>query len=102
MIAIKIQCGCGQRYAFDVEPVSGRLPAPVFCPVCRADGTTAANSILSERVQAATVVATAPRVAVAANGVAAPVQIPTAAPSAPRVSIPSAGVRVSPAVAAAP
>jgi len=24
MIPVKIQCGCGQRYAFEVEPVEGR------------------------------------------------------------------------------
>jgi hypothetical protein len=25
MVPIKIQCGCGQKYAFDVEPVGGRM-----------------------------------------------------------------------------
>jgi len=24
-LPIKIQCGCGQKYAFDVEPVNGRM-----------------------------------------------------------------------------
>src|SRR6185295_528956 len=42
-ISIKIQCRCGQPYSFEVEPVGGRLPAPVFCPSCSADGTAAAN-----------------------------------------------------------
>jgi hypothetical protein len=47
MIPIKIQCGCGQRYAFDVEPVHGRMPSPVACPVCGADGTAAANELIA-------------------------------------------------------
>jgi hypothetical protein len=51
MIAIKINCGCGQRYAFDVEPISGRMPGAVACPVCGVDGTANANAILAERLQ---------------------------------------------------
>jgi len=53
MIPVKIQCGCGQRYAFDVEPVNGRMPVPVACPTCGADGTAAANECIA-RAQAAT------------------------------------------------
>lgn len=48
MIPIKIQCGCGQKYAFDVEPVNGRMPAPVACPICGADGTAAANQVIAQ------------------------------------------------------
>lgn len=40
---IKIECECGQKYAFDVEPVNGRMPARVACPTCGTDGTSAAN-----------------------------------------------------------
>ena len=47
MIPIKIQCGCGQRYAFDIEPVCGRMTSPVSCPVCGADGTGAANDVIA-------------------------------------------------------
>ncbi len=47
MTLIKIQCGCGQRYAFDVEPVQGRMPHVVACPACGADGTSVANEILA-------------------------------------------------------
>lgn len=50
MIPIKIQCGCGQRYAFDVEPVDGRITSPVACPACGVDGTIAANEIIAQRV----------------------------------------------------
>src|SRR5262245_28667539 len=48
MIAVKIECGCGQRYAFDVEPVGQVMAWPVYCPVCGADGTTAANQVIAD------------------------------------------------------
>ncbi len=47
MMPIKIQCGCGQRYAFDVEPYCGRMPLSVACPVCGTDGTSAANEVIA-------------------------------------------------------
>lgn len=40
---IKIQCDCGAKYKFDVEPVNGRMPVVVTCPGCGANGTAAAN-----------------------------------------------------------
>ena len=48
MIAVKILCGCGQKYAFDVDPTDGRMPSPVQCPVCRMDGTAAANEVIAQ------------------------------------------------------
>jgi len=51
MIPIKIQCGCGQRYAFDIEPTAGRMPYLVACPVCGLDGTAAANDAISQSLQ---------------------------------------------------
>jgi hypothetical protein len=47
MVNIKIICGCGQKYSFDVYPFNGRMPAPVQCPVCGMDGTAAANEIMA-------------------------------------------------------
>ncbi len=47
MIPVKIQCGCGQRYVFDIEPVRGRMPGAVACPVCGSDGTSAANEAIA-------------------------------------------------------
>ena len=47
MIPVKIQCGCGQRYAFEIEPVGGRMSSSVACPVCGADGTSAANEAIA-------------------------------------------------------
>jgi hypothetical protein len=46
-VAIKIECPCGQHYAFDVEPVGGQMPTAIACPTCGADGTTAANEFIS-------------------------------------------------------
>jgi hypothetical protein len=51
MIPIKVQCVCGQRYAFDVEPVNGHMASPVVCPVCGADGTMAANAMIAQSAQ---------------------------------------------------
>jgi hypothetical protein len=48
MIPVKIECGCGQRYAFEVEPVSGHMPTAVKCPACGADGTVAANALIAQ------------------------------------------------------
>src|SRR6266481_6130099 len=50
MILIKIQCGCGHNYAFDVEPVGGRMPHSVSCPACSADGTAAAEQIIAQNL----------------------------------------------------
>ncbi len=66
---IKIQCGCGTKYKFDVEPVNGRMPFQVQCPTCGSNGTTDANQILSERFKYASASPgnPAPSVAVAAQ-----------------------------------
>jgi hypothetical protein len=47
MVSVKIECPCGQHYAFDVEPVDGQMTASVACPTCGADGTAAANAIIA-------------------------------------------------------
>jgi hypothetical protein len=60
MIPIKIECGCGQKYAFEVEPVSGHMPTAVKCPSCGVDGTAAANAIIAQFAPAQPVVQAAP------------------------------------------
>lgn len=47
MIPVKIECECGQHYAFEVEPVNGRMPSAIVCPGCGGDGTVAANDVIS-------------------------------------------------------
>jgi uncharacterized protein YxjI len=60
MITVKILCVCGQKYAFDVEPYNGRMPSSVQCPICKADGTAAANEILARSLPPTPVAAPAP------------------------------------------
>src|SRR5580765_4336490 len=48
MLQVRIQCGCGQEYEFEVEPVDGRMPSTVACPACGADGTAAANEFIAQ------------------------------------------------------
>jgi len=45
---IKIVCGCGQKYIFEVDPENGLMPGSVQCPACGADGTQEANDILTQ------------------------------------------------------
>jgi hypothetical protein len=45
---LKVVCGCGQKYKFDVEPVSGRMPVRITCPSCGVDGTDTANNLLTQ------------------------------------------------------
>jgi hypothetical protein len=46
-IPVKLVCRCGQKYSFDVQPVNGRMPVPVFCPVCGCEGTVEANQFIA-------------------------------------------------------
>jgi hypothetical protein len=81
---LKVACDCGQKYKFDVEPVDGRMPFTVSCPVCGADGTTAANQLLAQQF---------------ASAAAAPAYAPTADPAPATVG----GLRINrPAPTAAP
>jgi len=87
MIPIKVECGCGQRYAFEVNPVDGHMPQAVKCPSCGADGTLAANQVIAQ------ILAMAPPAPVAA-----PVaQVPSTA-GAMRIAVSAAAA--APAVAA--
>jgi uncharacterized protein YxjI len=52
MLEVKIQCDCGTKYKFDVEPVNGMLPGPVQCPTCGSDGTAAGNEIIQQKLAA--------------------------------------------------
>ena len=69
---LKVVCHCGQKYKFDVEPVHGQMPFQVNCPICGADGTELANSILLQSA------ASAPSVGVVELASMAPAQAVTA------------------------
>lgn len=77
MTEVKVLCGCGQKYKFDVEPANGRMPFAVNCPVCGVDGTPSANAILAQSFPATS--APPPPPAPVARVVAAP------APAAPPI-----------------
>jgi len=49
---VKVQCSCGTRYKFDVEPINDHMPGPVSCPTCGADGTAASDAIILQAVSA--------------------------------------------------
>ncbi|HUD46397.1 MAG TPA: hypothetical protein VMR33_06185 [Candidatus Baltobacteraceae bacterium] len=48
-MTIKVQCPCGAKYSFEVEPVDGQMPHAVNCPVCNADGTALANEVIAAK-----------------------------------------------------
>src|SRR5207247_1210740 len=81
---VKVQCSCETRYAFEVEPVNGRMPVRVNCPSCGADGTHAANAIIQQQL--------------AASSPPAPNPVPVTPELKPRVRI--GGSAPSPAPAA--
>lgn len=73
---IKIECGCGTKYKFDVEPVNGRMPVLVTCPSCGANGTTDANQQIAKKFPPA------------------PYSSPAPVPPAPAPAV-SAGLRIA-------
>lgn len=91
MIAVKIECSCGQHYAFDVEPVNGRMPTSVVCPGCGGDGTNTANAIIAE-----TLGTQPPPPARPAGPVFVRIDDPSSAPA------PVGGIRLSTGASAAP
>jgi hypothetical protein len=50
---VKIQCDCGAKFRFEVEPVNGQMPQAVNCPECASDRTGAANAQIQANLAAA-------------------------------------------------
>jgi hypothetical protein len=90
LLPVKVVCGCGQKYSFEVEPVNGRMPQRIACPVCGADGTASANEIIA-RSQA---VPPPPR--------PAPSLAPAPAPSLAPAPVPVGAARLQTAAAPPP
>jgi hypothetical protein len=65
---LKVACECGQKYKFDVEPVEGRMPFAVSCPVCGVDGTLSANQLLTQQSASAVPTALVPLAPAAGAG----------------------------------
>jgi len=82
---IKVTCPCGTRYKFPVEPVDGRLPQAIACPVCGADNTELGNQMIQEQLSGSVTPPPPPPAGglrIAAHTPAAP--SPAAAPPPPR------------------
>lgn len=80
---LKIECACGQKIAFEVEPENGAMPCELPCPSCQADITGLANAEIRRQLPApvAAPPAPAPVARLRVNtGHAAPA--PTAGPAA--------------------
>jgi hypothetical protein len=98
MIELKVQCDCGQKYKFDVEPVNGQMPFRVNCPLCGADGTAKANLLLQTQAPVATAAAMPAPAQLRLNVAAPPPVAPPLPPAqrypstagAPRVPLPAA------------
>jgi hypothetical protein len=104
MVPIKIQCDdCGQRYAFDVEPVNGRMPSAIACPTCGADGTTAANESIARLLPP---IAPGSPIRMISPANPGPIQTTPMAPAAPPLPPasppPIAPIRAAPQVQSAP
>jgi hypothetical protein len=107
MIPIKVECGCGQRYAFEVNPVDGHMPQAVKCPSCGADGTLAANQVIAQilavparapvAVPIAPVAPTGGGMRIAVSGAATAPAVAAVAPPPPPMSSPKPIVRPAPA-----
>lgn len=86
MIELKVQCDCGQRYKFDVQPVNGRMPFPINCPSCGADGTEKANGLIRDSGHVGEILPVA-QLASAAAPVAVASPAPAIAPAPSRLRI---------------
>jgi PQQ-like domain len=109
---VKVQCTCGTRFEFEVEPVNERMPVPINCPGCNADATGLANAVIKQQLAAAQPTTpsapAAPALKISGHTPAASSptpSIPTAAPAPSNPSIPSLripGMPTQPSAAPAP
>jgi hypothetical protein len=79
LMELKLVCGCGQKYKFDVEPVNQQMPFDVNCPVCGIDGTPFANALLAQAPPPPPTMAVPPRVTAAAPPLPPPVPVAASA-----------------------
>jgi hypothetical protein len=93
---VKIQCPCETRFAFEVEPLNGRMPVRVNCPACGADRTDLANEVIRQKLAEAAgppVAATPPPVPPVAPAPARPpMRVSVAQPQAEAAPVATATV----------
>ncbi len=93
MVYVKLVCHqCNQKYAFDVLPVNNQMPVTVKCPVCRVDGTPAANLFLAQKLMGITPPPAPPPVPPSVQNVPSVYSVPVVmnVPSVPAENAPSA------------
>src|SRR5581483_4099599 len=96
---VKVECTCGTRFEFEVEPVHGRMPVPINCPTCGVEATELANAVIRQQ-------SALPQPAVTSSVAPTPPPPPPPASPPPAVAAPQSGLRISrsahaPAVTAA-
>jgi hypothetical protein len=79
-MTIKVQCDCGARYSFEVEPQNGQMPFAVNCPTCNADGTAAANQLIAQNLAAGQPAPSRLRIQETAPATESPKPLPREAP----------------------
>lgn len=105
---IKIVCVCGAKFAFEIEPVGGRMPFPINCPECNADTTGQANEVITSETGEIPVAEALPisEPDPVPAPVAAPVSTPRPAPVAgapvPKLTLSPAAPKAAPKPAPAP
>ncbi|HSY17596.1 MAG TPA: hypothetical protein VK815_04640 [Candidatus Acidoferrales bacterium] len=98
LLPVKVVCRCGQKYSFEVEPVNGRMPQTIACPVCGADGTASANEIIARSLS----VSPPPRPAPSLAPAPAPSLAPAPAPAYAPAPVPVGAARTQTAAAPPP
>jgi hypothetical protein len=75
-MTIKIQCGCGAKYAFDATPAHMRSGVRLVCESCGTDNSEAVTQILRQQLAHVGILETAPRPVLEAIplGVVSPVE----------------------------
>ncbi len=96
-VPVKIVCRCGQKYAFDVYPLNGRMPSPIQCPVCGVDSTAVADEIIALALKAPSPSSPPPPPVVA---MAAPLPLPPPTTPVPLIIRPRTLVSAPPPVEA--
>ncbi|EEF59253.1 PQQ-binding-like beta-propeller repeat protein [Pedosphaera parvula] len=95
---VKVQCTCGTRFEFEVEPVNERMPVPINCPSCNSDATGLANEVIKQQLAAAKPAPATP--AASANPGIPAIKIPSL-PTAQSSSAPVPAISAQPAIPAA-
>jgi hypothetical protein len=94
---IRVECPCGQAYAFDVDPVNNLMPCGVACPDCGADGTELANQFIASTTGVPQAPVPSPAPTAPGLRINRPPPPPPSAPAPPGVASPAPPVPPAPA-----